>query len=63
VLLSRRAFAEIAHLTGDEGAGRLLKRRSDVAFVDVADDTILLDVDMAEDIVRLEHRGDGEACD
>jgi molybdenum cofactor cytidylyltransferase len=57
VLLSHRAFAEIASLSGDEGAGRLLKRRGgDVAFVDVADEAILLDVDRAEDLARLEAR-------
>ncbi|HEX8055778.1 MAG TPA: nucleotidyltransferase family protein, partial [Novosphingobium sp.] len=53
VLLSARAFPEIARLTGDEGAGRLLKQRGDVAFVDVEEDTILLDVDRAEDLARL----------
>jgi molybdenum cofactor cytidylyltransferase len=56
VLLSARAFADIAGLTGDEGAGGLLRQRSDVAFVDVDDETILLDVDRAEDLVRLEAR-------
>lgn len=56
VLLSARAFPEIARLTGDEGAGRLLKQRGDVAFVDVEEDTILLDVDRAEDLARLEAR-------
>jgi molybdenum cofactor cytidylyltransferase len=56
VLLSARAFPEIARLTGDEGAGRLLKQRGDVAFVDVAEDTILLDVDRAEDLARLAGR-------
>jgi molybdenum cofactor cytidylyltransferase len=56
VLLSARAFPEIARLTGDEGAGRLLKQRGDVAFVDVEEDTILLDVDRAEDLARLESR-------
>lgn len=56
VLLSVRAFPEIARLTGDEGAGRLLKQRGDVAFVDVEEDTILLDVDWAEDLARLESR-------
>lgn len=56
VLLSRRAFAEVRHLSGDEGAGRLLKQRSDVAFVDVSDESILLDVDRAEDLARLEAR-------
>jgi len=53
VLLSARAFPEIARLTGDEGAGRLLKQRDDVIFFDVADDGILLDVDRTEDLVRL----------
>ena len=36
VLLSARAFPALADLRGDEGAGRLLKARSDVAFLDVA---------------------------
>jgi molybdenum cofactor cytidylyltransferase len=57
VLLASRAFPEIAGLAGDEGAGRLLKRRGDLAFVDCADDRILLDVDRAEDLPRLERRG------
>ena len=56
VLLSRRAFGEVIGLSGDEGAGRLLKRRDDVAFVDVAEEAILLDVDRAEDLARLESR-------
>jgi molybdenum cofactor cytidylyltransferase len=56
VLLAARAFPDIAGLSGDEGAGRLLKQRSDIAFVDIAEDTILLDVDRAEDIARLENR-------
>lgn len=57
VLLSARAFPELARLTGDEGAGRLLKQRDDVAFVDVAEDAILLDVDRAEDLAKLQTRG------
>lgn len=56
VLLSAQAFGQIAGLSGDEGAGRLLKQRSDIAFLDVADDGILLDVDRAEDLARLERR-------
>ena len=56
VLLARRAFAEIAPLDGDEGAGKLLKQHADVAFVDCETDAILRDVDRAEDIVRLEGR-------
>ena len=56
VLLSARAFPQIATLTGDEGAGRLLKARKDVAFIDTADEGVLLDIDRAEDIARLEDR-------
>lgn len=53
VLLSARSFADIALLTGDAGAGRLLKARSDVAFVDCDDPGILLDVDRPEDLDAL----------
>lgn len=56
VLLSARAFPAIVHLSGDEGAGRLLKSREDVVFVDCADDGVLLDIDRSEDIARLESR-------
>ena len=56
VLLAHRAFAAIAELAGDQGAGRLLRQHGDVAFVDVGEDTILLDVDRVEDLVRLEGR-------
>jgi molybdenum cofactor cytidylyltransferase len=57
VLLSRSAFAQAAKLSGDEGAGRLLRQRPDVVFVDLAEEAILLDVDCAEDLTRLETRG------
>lgn len=57
VLLSRIAFADIAGLQGDQGAGRLLRSRKDVAFLDWPDETVLLDVDRAEDIKRLEAYG------
>lgn len=56
VLLSREAFAPIADLSGDEGAGRLLKARKDVAFLDTSDEGVLLDIDRAQDIARLENR-------
>jgi molybdenum cofactor cytidylyltransferase len=55
-LLSARAFADIARLAGNEGAGRLLKRREDVLFLDWPDDTIHLDIDRAADLERLEAR-------
>lgn len=56
VLLSRRAFPALAGLSGDEGAGRLLQHRDDVAFVDIADEAILLDVDSPGDLARLSAR-------
>ncbi len=56
VLLSARAFPLVAGLKGDEGAGRLLKARKDVAIVTSADEGVILDIDRAEDIARLERR-------
>jgi len=58
VLLANRAFAEIARLEGDEGAGRLLRQRGDVAFLESAGEGILMDVDRAEDLARLEQSGE-----
>ncbi|MFC0205668.1 nucleotidyltransferase family protein [Novosphingobium soli] len=52
VLLSSRAFPDIATLTGDEGAGRLLRRRGDVVFDDCPDPAIHFDVDRPEDLDR-----------
>jgi len=57
VLLAAKAFPAIAGLHGDEGAGKLLRARKDVAFLDCGDEAVLLDVDRAEDIARLEARG------
>ena len=56
VLLAARAFPAIATLNGDQGAGRLIKARKDVAFLDCDDEGVLLDIDRAEDIARLEDR-------
>lgn len=53
VLLSRRALSDVAALTGDSGAGKLLRSREDVVFVDMGDASVLADVDRPEDIVRL----------
>jgi len=58
VLLSARLFPEIATLTGDEGAGRLLRGRSDVVFVESDDPAIHLDIDRPEDLSAL---GDARA--
>jgi len=54
VLLSVRAFADVAHLEGDEGAGRLLRERNDVVFEDWPDARIRLDIDRKADLERLE---------
>lgn len=59
VLLAARAFPEIAGLTGDAGAGRLLAGRADVVFDDGADAGIHPDVDRPQDLARLERDGWG----
>lgn len=50
VLLSARAFPDIARLSGDSGAGPLLKNRPDVAFDECPDPAIHFDVDRPEDL-------------
>ncbi|MCB2047102.1 MAG: nucleotidyltransferase family protein [Novosphingobium sp.] len=52
VLLSARSFAEIKQLTGDAGAGKLLKQRDDVVYVDCDDPGVLFDVDRPQDLTR-----------
>ncbi len=54
VLLARRAFATIMALRGDEGAGRLLRERADVVWLDTSDAGVVLDVDRLEDLDQLE---------
>jgi molybdenum cofactor cytidylyltransferase len=53
VLLSSRALDDLARLTGDAGAGKLLRSRDDVVFVDLADPSILADIDRPEDLTRM----------
>jgi molybdenum cofactor cytidylyltransferase len=53
VLLSSRLYPEIARLSGDEGAGRLLRGRSDVIFVETEDPAIHLDIDRPQDLATL----------
>lgn len=60
-LLSSRLFPEIAALTGDQGAGRLLRDRlrlglDDVVFVESDDAAIHLDIDRPEDLSALTSR-------
>ena len=52
-LLSARLLPEIMMLTGDEGAGRLLRSREDVVYDEIGDPAILLDVDRPEDLDAL----------
>ena len=60
VLLSARALPEIARLTGDCGAGKLLHGRSDVVRVEVSDPGICTDIDTREDLSQLQSRGVGK---
>ncbi len=50
VLLSARAFPDIATLTGDQGAGPLLRHRTDIAFDDCPHAGIHFDVDRPDDL-------------
>ena len=54
VLLSARALADCSHLHGDDGFGRLLRGRGDLAFLDCDDEGVVADIDRAEDLTRLE---------
>ncbi|VWX46655.1 NTP transferase domain-containing protein [Novosphingobium sp. 9U] len=53
VVLSRRALADIPGLQGDAGAGKLLRSRDDVVFLDCDDAGIHADVDRPDDLERL----------
>ena len=54
VLFARRAFADLALLTGDRGAGAMLRTRDDVAQVSSGDPGVLRDVDTPGDLQALE---------
>lgn len=51
---TRAAFADLARLTGDQGAAALLKARTDVAYIDTADCGALLDIDSPADLAAAE---------
>jgi molybdenum cofactor cytidylyltransferase len=53
VLLSRVLAPALAALEGDQGAGPILRRRSDVLEVPVDDGSVLMDVDTAEALSRI----------
>lgn len=52
VLLSASLFPALAQLTGDRGAGAVLRGRADVTLIDPPAD-MLADVDRAEDLARI----------
>lgn len=54
VAFTRAAFADLARLTGDQGATALLKARSDVAYIDTAERGALLDIDSPADLAAIE---------
>lgn len=53
VLLMRKIFAELASLSGDQGARKLLQARGDVALVPIDDPGSLADIDTLADLVRV----------
>ena len=53
VLFTPRAFPLLDALEGDAGAGKLLRERADIAWLDCAAPEITLDVDYPDDLVRL----------
>ncbi len=52
VLLMRKVFPELAALSGDQGARKLLQARGDVALVPVDDPGSLADIDTRADLAR-----------
>lgn len=56
VLLSRRTLGDVERLQGDAGAGKLLRTRDDVVFLDRPEPSVHLDVDRPEDLERLASR-------
>ncbi|WP_256376793.1 NTP transferase domain-containing protein [Novosphingobium sp. BW1] len=54
VLLSARALAHVPTLTGDAGAGQILRGRTDAVVHETEDPAVRLDIDRPEDLARLE---------
>lgn len=54
VAFTRAAFADLAQLTGDQGATALLKARADVAYIDTAERGALIDIDSPADLAAAE---------
>lgn len=53
VLLSKRATRIMDQLSGDQGAGKILRDRNDVVRIEIDDEGVTLDVDTREDFQRL----------
>ena len=54
VAFTRAAFADLAQLTGDQGAAAVLKARADVAYVETAERGALIDIDSPFDLAAAE---------
>ncbi len=54
VLLMRKVFPDLAGLSGDQGARKLLQAREDVALVPVDDPGSLADIDTRADLARVD---------
>ncbi|MCU0820420.1 MAG: nucleotidyltransferase family protein [Beijerinckiaceae bacterium] len=52
VLLMRKVLPDLQHLSGDQGARKLLQARKDVALVPVEDPGSLADIDTRADLAR-----------
>lgn len=57
VLLSARALPHLATLTGDRGAGQILRGREDIAWDNVEDPAVLLDIDTPDELAALTRQG------
>ncbi|BCS92765.1 Molybdenum cofactor guanylyltransferase [Metallosphaera sp. J1] len=55
VLLSKKLFDQVDNLTGDVGAKNILKKRSDLCFVECGEE-VLIDVDTEADLIEVSRR-------
>lgn len=55
VAFTRAAFADLMALEGDTGATALLRQRTDVAYIEIADTGALLDIDTPGDLAAATH--------
>ncbi|MGL4445954.1 MAG: nucleotidyltransferase family protein, partial [Alsobacter sp.] len=58
VVVARALFADVAALTGDAGARKLLEQRRDTGIEVPADDSVVLDADTPDALEALRRRQD-----